>query len=190
MRWGWVNFQCRGVLLIWIRVGQGPTTLAAGAGGGCPDIFSLVYHFSFLSPSLWETARYRLKYCLKGPLTPIQPTNQPKFNIKTHFWHGRCQWRYMYVRKCCYTYGHRYLWNDLIHWIRATLYNKLIYVGTVNPVYNDIRYNSKIRYNVNLVRTKISGTCIFFIVIHKLFFRKTRRGDSNKYTKRMIHKNC
>ena len=36
-----------GVLLIWIRVGQGPTALAVGAGGGCLDIFSLVYHFSF-----------------------------------------------------------------------------------------------------------------------------------------------
>ena len=33
--------------------------------------------FSPLSPSLWETARYRLKYCLKGPLSPKQPTNQP-----------------------------------------------------------------------------------------------------------------
>ena len=31
--------------------------------------------FLFLSPSLWETARYRLKYCLKGPLSPKQPTN-------------------------------------------------------------------------------------------------------------------
>ena len=31
--------------------------------------FTLVYQFSFLSPSLWETARYRLKYCLKGPLS-------------------------------------------------------------------------------------------------------------------------
>ena len=38
--------------------------------------FSLVYHFSFLSPSLWETDRYRLKYYLKGPLSPKQPTNQ------------------------------------------------------------------------------------------------------------------
>ena len=61
----------------WIREGQGPTVLALDAGRGCLDIFSLVYHFSFLSPSLWETARYRLKYCLKGPLSPKQPTNQP-----------------------------------------------------------------------------------------------------------------
>ena len=30
----------------------------------------------FSSPSLWETARYRLKYCLKGPLNPKQPANQ------------------------------------------------------------------------------------------------------------------
>ena len=65
----------RGVLLILIRVGQGPAALAVGAGGGCLDIFSFVCHFSFLSPSLWETARYRLKYCLKGPLSP-KTTNQ------------------------------------------------------------------------------------------------------------------
>ena len=38
------------------EVGQGPIELAVGAGGGCLDFFSLVYHFSFLSPSLWETA--------------------------------------------------------------------------------------------------------------------------------------
>ena len=58
---------------IWITVGQGPTALAVGAGGGCLDICTLIYP---LSPSLWETARYRLKYCLKGPLNP-KPTNQP-----------------------------------------------------------------------------------------------------------------
>ena len=52
------------------------SALAIGAGGGCLDVFSLIYHFSFLSPSLWETARYRLKYCLKGPLYPEQQTNQ------------------------------------------------------------------------------------------------------------------
>ena len=64
---------------IWIIVGQGPTALAVGAGGGCLDIFILIYPFSPLSPSLWERARYRLKYCLKGPLNPNQPTNQPFF---------------------------------------------------------------------------------------------------------------
>ena len=61
---------------ILITVGQGLTALAVGAGGGCLDIFTLIYPFSSLSPSLWETARYRLKYCLKGPLNPKQPTNQ------------------------------------------------------------------------------------------------------------------
>ena len=61
---------------ILITVGQGPTALAVGAGGGCLDIFTLIYSFFPLSPSLWETARYRLKYCLKGPLNP-KPTNQP-----------------------------------------------------------------------------------------------------------------
>ena len=64
---------------IWITVGQGPTAFAVGAGGSCLDIFTLINHFSPLSPSLWETARYRLKYCLKGPLNPKQPTNQPTF---------------------------------------------------------------------------------------------------------------
>ena len=72
----WVNFQCRGVLLVWMIVGQGPIALAAGAGGSCLDIFTLIYPFFPLSPPLWETARYRLKYSLKGPLNPKQPTSQ------------------------------------------------------------------------------------------------------------------
>ena len=70
--WFWVNFQFRGVLLIWMIVGQGPIALAVGAGGGGLDIFTLLYPFFPLSPSLWETARYRLKYCLKEPLNPKQ----------------------------------------------------------------------------------------------------------------------
>ena len=68
------NIPVPGRPTIWITVGQGPTALAVGAGGGCLDIFTLIYPFSPLSPSLWETARYRLKYCLKGPLNPKQPT--------------------------------------------------------------------------------------------------------------------
>ena len=38
------------------------------------DISSLREHSTlFLSP--WKTGRYRLKYCLKGPLSPNQPKN-------------------------------------------------------------------------------------------------------------------
>ena len=65
-----------GKLPVWIRVGQVPTALAVGAGGGCLDIFTLIYPVSPLSPSLWETTRYRLKYCHKGSLSP-KSTNQP-----------------------------------------------------------------------------------------------------------------
>ena len=64
---------------IWITVGQGTTALAVGAGGGCLDIFTLICPFSPLSVSLWETARYRLKYCPKGPLNPKQPTKRTNF---------------------------------------------------------------------------------------------------------------
>ena len=56
-------------------LGQGPTALVVG--GDCLNIFSLIYHFSLLSPALWETAQYRPKYCLKGTFNQKQPTYQP-----------------------------------------------------------------------------------------------------------------
>ena len=65
---------------VWMIVGQGPIALAVGAGGGYLDIFTRLYLFSLLSPSLWETDRYRLIYCLKGPLNP-KTTNQPNQNF-------------------------------------------------------------------------------------------------------------
>ena len=37
---------------LWIIVGQGPIALAEGADGGCLDIFTLLYPFFPLSPSL------------------------------------------------------------------------------------------------------------------------------------------
>ena len=46
----WVNFKCRGVLLIWMIVGQGPIALAVGAGGGCLDIFLSSTTFLFFLP--------------------------------------------------------------------------------------------------------------------------------------------
>ena len=60
---------------IWIIVGQGPTALAVGAGGGCLDIFTLIYPFFPRSPSLWETARYRLKCSQRA--NKLKTTNQP-----------------------------------------------------------------------------------------------------------------
>ena len=41
-------------LLTSIIVGQGSIALAVGSGGGCLDIFSLVYLFSFLFHSLGD----------------------------------------------------------------------------------------------------------------------------------------
>ena len=66
---------------IWITVGQGPSALAVGADGGCYSHLSFLSSFSPLSPSLWETARYRLKYCFKGLLNPKQLTNQLEAGI-------------------------------------------------------------------------------------------------------------
>ena len=37
-----------------ITVEQGPTVLALGAGGGCLDIFTLIYPFFFFSLSLGD----------------------------------------------------------------------------------------------------------------------------------------
>ena len=87
LSWGWSGgamvlgkLPVSGRHTILIIVGQGPTALAAGAGGGRLKIFILICPFSPFSSSLWETARYRLKYCLKGPLNPNnQPTNPSLF---------------------------------------------------------------------------------------------------------------
>ena len=52
VQWFWLNLQCRGDLLIWFIVGQGPTALALGAGGECLDIYlSSISSLFFLPPS-------------------------------------------------------------------------------------------------------------------------------------------
>ena len=58
-------------------VGQGLIALAVGAGGVCSDIFTLLSLFSSRSPSLWETAVYRLKYCLNETAVKRKTTKQP-----------------------------------------------------------------------------------------------------------------
>ena len=66
------KLQVPGRPTIWITVRQGPTTLAVGAGG---VVWILVTPLSFLFPfSLSPLGR--LKYCLKRPLCPKQPTKR------------------------------------------------------------------------------------------------------------------
>ena len=61
---------------VWMIVGQEPIALVVGAAGIVwTFLLSSVFFLLFLP--LWETARYRLKNYLKGPLNPKQPTNQP-----------------------------------------------------------------------------------------------------------------
>ena len=62
---------------IWVIVGQGPIALTVGAGGGLFGHFFSPLSFLLFLPLSGGTAQYRLKYCLKGPLNPKQPTNQP-----------------------------------------------------------------------------------------------------------------
>ena len=59
--WGWSGgamvlgkLPVPGRPTILITVGQGPIALAVGAGGGCMDIFTLIYPFSSFSLSLGD----------------------------------------------------------------------------------------------------------------------------------------
>ena len=63
------NFQYRGFLQRIIVV-LGPAVLAVGVGWGC-----LTYFLSSIISLFWDTTRYRLKYCLKGPLS-LKTNNQ------------------------------------------------------------------------------------------------------------------
>ena len=87
VRWCWVNFQCRGVLPIWIRVGQGLTAPAVGAGGGSTGQF--YYRLSFL---------FSFSLCLgDGPIyteilsqraVKLKTANQPSEFNSTHSFNG------------------------------------------------------------------------------------------------------
>ena len=72
------KLQCRGVLLIWSRVGQGPTVLAAGSGGGCLDIVlsCLSFLFSF-SLSLGD-GPIKTEILSQRAVKP-KTTNQPSY---------------------------------------------------------------------------------------------------------------
>ena len=81
-------------------VGQGPIALAVGAVG-VVWTFLLSSILSTLSPTLWETARYRLKYCLKGPLNLKQSTQRTRNIICTMFMYGETYYGLHTVNTSC-----------------------------------------------------------------------------------------
>ena len=81
------SFHCRGVLLLWHMVGQGPTVLAAGAGPAGFVFFFFFFFFisSILSSfsdasSLWRR-QDKLKYCGLNRYNPAV--------VVSYYW--RCQ---------------------------------------------------------------------------------------------------
>ena len=78
VRWCWVKLPVPGRPTICITVGQRPPALAVAAGGGCLDIFTLIYHFSFspLSLSLGDGLIWTeiLSQRAVKPKTTNQPT--------------------------------------------------------------------------------------------------------------------
>ena len=74
--------------LIWMMVGQGSIALPVGEGGGCLDIFSLVYLFSFLSLSGWSGGA---KVLGKLPV-PGRSTNLDYGRARAYCACSRCGW--------------------------------------------------------------------------------------------------
>ena len=64
---------------IWITLGQGPTALVVGAGGGCLDIFTLIYPFLF-SISLFLGDGPIWTEILSQRAVQPKTTNQPNKN--------------------------------------------------------------------------------------------------------------
>ena len=75
VRWCWVTVNAGRPTNVDNSRARAYSAYSADRGlfGHCLSLSSVNF---LLSPSLWETARCRLKYCLKGPLTPQQPTSQ------------------------------------------------------------------------------------------------------------------
>ena len=79
------KLQVPGRPAIWITVGQGPTALTIGAGGGCLDIFTLIYPFSPESFSLslgdGPIETEILSQRAVKPKTTNIPTNDPGLTL-------------------------------------------------------------------------------------------------------------
>ena len=70
---------------ILITVGQGPTALVVGAGGGCLDIFTLIYGAGLISSS---GASYNLDYNRARAFLLIYPCS----HLSPSLWEGVVGW--------------------------------------------------------------------------------------------------
>ena len=82
VRWSWVNLQCRGVLLIWMIVGQEPIALAVGAGGVVWTFYSQLSFLSSLSISLGN-GPIKTEILSQRAVKP-KTTNQPMTSFQRH----------------------------------------------------------------------------------------------------------
>ena len=108
MQWSWGNFQCRASYNLGDSRARAYCACSR-CGWGVVWTFVLSSILSSLSPSLWETARYRLKYCLKGPLNPKQPTSQSTVNVSCYV----SQHRLLYFEWGCQSRQSCYALNTL-----------------------------------------------------------------------------
>ena len=83
VRWCWVSFQCRDVLLILMTVGHGPAALAVCTGGCCLDSFCLVYHFFFFFflPLIWRRSDIDRNTASKDRLTREKERDREKKDV-------------------------------------------------------------------------------------------------------------
>ena len=82
----WINFQCSGILLIWIIVGQGPVGLAVGVGGVVWTFFLSSITYLFFLPLSGRRTDIDWNTVSKGRLTQNnQPTNPPAKCLLTAF---------------------------------------------------------------------------------------------------------
>ena len=77
---------------IWITVRQGPIALAVDAGGGCLNIFTLVYPFFPLSPPLWERGWSGGAMVLGKLPVPGRPANLDYSRARAYCACSGCGW--------------------------------------------------------------------------------------------------
>ena len=129
VRWCWVNFQCRGVLLIWVRVGQGPTW-------GCMDIF--------VAPAL--AGRHRRASFRPSVRSSVRTFVRP--SIRQHLTWVSCERNSSYsfapiVLKLCMCFLHCMricLWIGHNCWISFCHFFDIVNLVIFHPDYIDRRY--------------------------------------------------